>query len=322
MTKRTLLAIGMLLLSAICAAQGYPSRPITFIVPAPPGGSLDTFARNLAQEMGKQIGQPIIVDNKPGGGGVLAVQTVTRAAPDGYTVLLTHSAPIVSVPYLVQKVPYDVRRDLAFISQVAIGRIVLAVNRSVPVSNMTEFLAWAASNKGKAAFGSYGVGSFGHLAGTYLCQSRGLDMAHVPYKGEAPMVQDLAAGQIAWGIASLGSMRPYIESGKVRPIAVFGDRRAKNLPNVPSMAELGLTDPELKPLGWTGMLVRAGTQPAILAQLERAARAAAWSVPVKASLDLAGSEPVGNTGAEFRREFEAIEPTVRHMIEVSGAKAE
>ncbi len=117
-------------------------------------------------------------------------------------------------------------------------------------------------------------------------------------------------------------MRPYIESGKVRPIAVFGDRRAKSLPNVPSMTELGLTDPELKPIGWTGMLVRAGTQPAILAQLERAARAAAWSVPVKASLDLAGSEPVGNTGAEFRREFEAIEPTVRRMIEVSGAKAE
>ncbi len=325
MIARTLLVVAIFVLETVfslCHAQTYPSRPITLVVPAPAGGTLDTMGRTLAQEMARQMGQPVIVDNKPGAGGILAVQTVTRAAPDGYTLLLTHSAPIISTPYLLSKVPYDVRRDLAFISQVATGQFVLAVNQRVPATDMKAFLAWAAQNKDKVSFGSYGVGSFAHLAGAYLNQSRGLDMVHVAYKGEGPMVQDLGAGQISLAISTLTSMAPYIQSGKVRPLAVFGDHRARSLPNVPTMAEAGLADPELGSAAWAGLLARAGTPPAILARLEQEASTAARSKPMAARLGLSNSEPIGNTGAEFKRDFEAIEPTVRRLIRMSGAKAE
>ncbi len=325
MTARSLLVIAFFVLETVfslCHAQTYPSRPITFVVPAPAGGALDTIARTLAQEMATQMGQPVIVDNKPGAGGILAVQAVTRAAPDGYTLLLTHSAPIISTPYLFSKVPYDVRRDLAFISQVATGQFVLAVNQRVPATDMKSFLAWAAQNKDKVSFGSYGVGSFAHLAGAYLNQSRGLAMVHVAYKGEGPMDQDLGAGQISLAISTLTSMAPYIQSGKVRPLAVFGDHRAGSLPNVPTMAEAGLADPELRSAAWAGLLARSGTPPAILARLEKEAGTAVRSKPMAARLSSSNSEPIGNTGAEFRRDFEVIEPTVRRLIGMSGAKAD
>ncbi|MGH8783824.1 MAG: Bug family tripartite tricarboxylate transporter substrate binding protein [Cupriavidus necator] len=312
----------MLFIHAICHAQGYPSRTITVVVPSSPGGGLDLLARAFAQEMGRQMGQTVIVDNKPGAGGILAVQAVRNAAPDGYTLLVTHSAPIINTPHLFTKVPYVVRRDLAFVSEIAMGRVVLAVNHGVPARNMQELLAWAARNKGKVSYGSYGVGSFGHLAGAYLNQARGLDMTHVAYKSEAPMVQDLSAGQIAWGISSLATLTPHIESGKVRPLAVFGDRRIKSLPNVPTIAETGLTDPQLKPVGWVGMLAPAGTPAAILARLEREAQKAARSAPVRTRLETFDSELIGSTAAEFKREFEATEPVVKRLIEMAGAKAD
>lgn len=322
MIKRTLLAIVVLIVNSVCAAQSYPAKAITLVVPSSPGGSLDLVTRTLAQELSKQMGQPVIVDNKPGASGILAVQTVTHAAPDGYTLLVTHSAPIINTPYLFAKVPYVVRRDLAFVSQIGMGRLVLAVNQGVPASNVKELLAWAARNKGKVSYGSYGVGSFGHLAGAYLNQSRGLDMTHVAYKSEAPMVQDLGAGQIAWGISSLATLAPFIKSGKVRPIAVVSDRRAKSLPNVPTLAESGLTEPQLKPVGWIGMMAPAGTPAPIQARLEKEVRVAAASAPVMARFEMFDSELIGNTGAEFKREFEATEPVVKRLIEISGAKAD
>ncbi|AQV96727.1 ABC transporter substrate-binding protein [Cupriavidus necator] len=322
MLTRSLIAIAALAVHASCFAQAYPARPITFVVPAPPGGALDSLSRTLAEEMGKRLGQPIVIDNKPGAAGILAVQAVTRAAPDGYTVLVTHAAPIINTPYLLPKVPYDVRRDLAFVSQVAVGPVMLAVSRNVPARNMKEFLAWAAQNKGKVSYGSYGVGTFGHLVGVQLNKTRGLDMVHVAYKGEAQVAQDVLAGNIAWGVISLGTLKPQIESGRIRPLAVFGDRRAQAMPDVPTMAEAGLDDPAYRPAGWIGLLVRSGTPAAVLGRLEQEARAAAYSAPMKQRLQLSSSEPVGSTAAQFRQEFEKAEPVVRHLIETSGVKAE
>ncbi|MGY2488967.1 Bug family tripartite tricarboxylate transporter substrate binding protein [Cupriavidus sp. CP313] len=322
MLTRSLIAVAALAVHASCFAQAYPARPITFVVPAPPGGALDSLSRTLAEEMGKRLGQPIVVDNKPGAAGILAVQTVTRAAPDGYTVLVTHAAPIINTPHLSPKVPYDVRRDLAFVSQVAVGPVMLAVSRDVPARNMKEFLAWAAQNKGKVSYGSYGVGTFGHLVGVQLNKTRGLDMVHVAYKGEAQVAQDVLAGNIAWGVISLGTLKPQIESGRIRPLAVFGDRRAQAMPDVPTMAEAGLDDPAYRPAGWIGLLVRSGTPAAVVGRLEQEARAAAYSAPMTKRLQLSSSEPVGGTSAQFRQEFEKTEPVVRHLIETSGVKAE
>ncbi len=322
MLKKTWLVIAVLAWSAHCSAQSYPTRTITLVVPTPAGGAADALARSLAEAMGKRLGQTIIVDNKPGAAGMLAVQAVTRAAPDGYTLLITHSAPIINTPLLYPNVPYDARRDLAFISEISAARSVLAVNREVPASNMREFLAWATRNSGKVSYGSYGSGSYAHLVGAYLSQSRRLDMTHIAYKGEAPMIQDMIGGRIDWAIGSLKTLEPHLKSGRLRALAILGSRRAKELPNVPTMIEAGVDDQELKPLGWMGLMARAGTPAPILARLEAEARAAVHSAAMTERLQALALEPVGGTSAEFRREFEAAEPVVARLIRLSGAKAE
>ncbi|CAG2156463.1 Bug family tripartite tricarboxylate transporter substrate binding protein [Cupriavidus numazuensis] len=303
-------------------AQEYPTRPITFIVPAPAGGAVDAVARLFANEMSRQMGQPVVIENKPGAGGILALQATARAAPDGYTVLVTHSSPIINTPHLYASVPYDVRRDFAFVSQLCVGNLVLAVGADVPARDVKGLLAWANTNKGKVSYGSYGQGTYAHLVGAYLSRNRNLDMAHVPYKGEAPMAQDIAGGALTWGVASLVALRPYLDSGKVRPLAVMGNVRAKSLPDVPTMAEAGFTEPEFTPAGWIGMLAPAKTPQPVLARLEKEARAAAQSAAVKTRLATYSLEPVGSAAAQFRREFETTEPVVARLIQSSGAKAD
>jgi tripartite-type tricarboxylate transporter receptor subunit TctC len=299
----------------------YPVKPITFVVPSPAGGGLDVLARTLADEMSKRMGQPIIVDNKPGASGILGVQTVARAAPDGYTVLITHSGPVLTVPYMYAKAPYDVRRELSFVSQLCTGQLVLAVNATnVPATNMKEFMAWAEKNKGKVNYGSFGIGTSGHLLAAYLSQSRQLDMTHVAYKGESGMIQDLVGGQIAWGIASVGSLAPHIASGRVRALAVLGDRRPADLPNVPTMAEQGFKDPEFKPVGWVAMLAPANLPAPVLERLEKEARAATQTTAMKARFQAFGMEAMGTTSAEFRRDYDATAPVAERLIKLSGAK--
>lgn len=322
MRKKAILAVAALAWSALCGAQAYPARTITFVVPAPPGGATDTIARALAEDMGKRLGQTIIVDNKPGAAGMLAVQTLTRAAPDGYTLLITHSAPIMNTPYLYSHVSYDVRRDLAFVSEICIGQIVFAVNSKIPARNMQEFFDWAAQNKGKVSYGSYGTGSFPHLLGAYLNQSRGLDMTHIAYKGEAPMVQDMIGGNISWAIGSVSTLGPQIQSGRLRALAIVGKQRVKALPNVPTLSEAGLKDQELSPPGWVGLMARSGTPAPVLAQLEAQAREAVNSAAMKERFQSLGLEPVGSTSAEFKRDFETLEPVMARLIKSTGAKAD
>ncbi len=322
MRTKALLAIAALLWSSLSIADDYPSRPITFIVPTPAGGSVDSLARTLAEEMRKRMGQAIIVENKPGAAGMLAAQTVARAKPDGYTVLVTHSTPIANAPFLYSKMAYDVRRDFAFVTQLWEAEFVLAVNKDVPANNVKEFLAWAAKNKGKVSYGSYGIGSFGHLVGAYLSQSKGLDMTHIAYKGVAPMVQDLIGGQISWCVVAPSSLASYFPSGRARALAAFGDHRFMDLPNVPTMAEAGLAEPEYKPVSWAGMMVPAGTPGPVLARLEKEARAAIQTPTMKSRLQVFTMAPIGNSPAEFRRNVETTLPVIERMVKISGAKAE
>ncbi|MEJ8855127.1 tripartite tricarboxylate transporter substrate binding protein [Variovorax robiniae] len=319
---KTLAIVATLACASAASAQGYPTRPITMVVPAPAGGATDAIARALATEMGQQLKQPIVVDNKPGATGMLGTQAVARAAPDGYTLLMTVSAPILNAPYLFQKVPYDVSRDLAFISQVCTAAMVLAVGKDVPATTMKEFTAWAEKNKGKVSYGSFGIGGAGHLVSAYLNETRKLDMNHVAYKGEAPMVQDIISGQIPWGVGSVGTLAPHIASGKVRALAVFGDHRLKELPNVPTMAEAGFPEPEYRPMGWMVMMAPANTPAPVLARLEEVTRAATQSDSVKARFQFFGFEAVGSSAEQFRREYEAARPVAQKLIQISGAKAE
>ena len=320
---KTLVAAATLAWAGLGLAQDYPTRPITFIVPAPPGGAVDGIARALADEMGKRLGQPIVIDNKPGASGVLATGAVARANPDGYTLLVTHSAPVLNVPYLLPKVPYDPKRDLSYISQICNGQLVLAVNpKIVPAKNMKEFVAWAEKNKGKVSYGSYGLGSAGHLYSAYLSQSRDLDMVHAAYKGEAQMLQDLMGGQVAWGIGSLGAMAPFLENGKLVALASIADRRPQNLPNVPTMAEAGFTEREFKSFGWIGLLGPANVPAPVLARIEKEARAAMQTTAMKARVQVFGADPVGGSSADFRREVDTMAPVIEKMIKSSGIKLE
>ena len=323
MKFKFLLALAALTLGAVGHADTFPSKPITIVVSSVAGGGLDVLARTMADEMGKRLGQAVVVDNKPGAAGILATQAVARAAPDGHTVLMTFSAPILTVPYMMAKVPYDVRRDLSFITQLCNGQLVMAVNsNAVPARNMKEFVQWAGQNTGKVNYGSFGIGTAPHLLNAYFSHSRKLDMVHAAYKGEAPMVQDLVGGQIQVAIGSLGSLLPHIESGRLRALAVFGDKRLKDLPTLSTMVEQGITDPELQPVGWVVLMGPAGLPPAVLATLEKEARAAALSTLMKARFQLYGMVPMATSSAEFLRDYEATAPRMEQLVRLSGAKAE
>lgn len=309
------------LFSAPAVAQNYPSKPIVFVVPAVAGGATDVLARALAQQMGQQMGQQIIVENRPGAGGMLGAQTVANAPADGYTLFVTPSGPLLTSPHIFPNVKYDPLRDFALITPLCTGSLVLAVNSTtVPARNMKELMAWAESNRGKVSFGSFGVGSTAHLMGAYLGQLRNLDLTHVAYKGEAPMIQDLAGGQVPLAIGTSGVMAPHIQSGRIRPIAVLGDQRLSDLPDVPTMAEVGFPQPEFKPLGWAAIAAPARTPPEVLQRLEKEARAAVHTAAMKARFQIYGMHPLGTSSADFRRQFETQSKLVERLVKISGAK--
>ncbi len=323
MNWKLMIGIAAMAFSMVVRADGYPGKPITFVVPVPPGGAADAIARTLADVMSRRMGQPIVVDNKPGAGGMIGAQFVARAAPDGYTLLVTPSAPILTAPFLYAKVPYDVKRDLSFISQICTGQPVLAVNpQKVPAKTVKAFIAWAQQHKGAVAYGSYGVGSAAHLMGAYLSQSNKLDMAHVPYKGESQMVQDLIGGQIDWAIGTAGVMAPYLQSGRLRALAVMGDHQLAELPNVPTMSEAGFPQPEYRPVGWAALLGPANLPPAVMSRLEQEARAAVQTPEMKARFQIYGLTAMGTTSSEFRRDFDATLPVTERLVRSSGAKIE
>ena len=321
--QKFLLSLAALAFSAIASAQsGYPSRPVTLVVPAGPGGATDIVARVMAEELGKRFRQTFVVDNKTGASGMLGTQAVARAAPDGYTLLLAYSTPIFYAHHMFAKVPYDVKKDFAFISQVATTSLLLFVHESVPAKNMKEFIAWAQAGKGKVNYGSYGTGSAGHLMSAYLSQSRGLEMSHVPYKSEAPFAQDLGAGVVPWGIGTAGPMLPHTKSGRVRAIAVMAAKRLPEFPNVPTMAEQGFADPEFRTIAWFTLMAPAGTPPEIVARLEKEAREVAASTPMKARFQVFGLEGVGGSAEQLHRDFDATSPIIEKLVKISGARTE
>jgi len=319
---RTLVSVAMLAFSALASAQDYPSKPVTLVVPAAPGGGTDILGRVLAEEFGKRLKQVFVVENKAGASGMLGTQAVARAVPDGYTLLFAYSAPIYYARYMFAKVPYDVTRDLAVISEVAANNLILVVNKDVPVKDMKEFMAWARQGKGKLAYGSIGIGSAGHLAAAYLNQSRDLGMSHVPYRSEAPFSQDLAGGIVPWGMGTLAPMLPFIQTAKVRPIAVLADKRLSALPDIPTMKEAGFPDPEFRSMSWFTLAAPAGTPKPILDLLEKQAREIVQSTALRARMQVLGLDPVGGSAKDFLRHYDATGPIIERLVKVSGARTE
>lgn len=300
----------------------YPNRPITMVVPAAAGGATDVVARVMAEQLGKRLGQTVLVDNKTGASGMVGATAVARAAPDGYTLLLSYSTPVFYTHHIFPKMNYDIKKDFAFITEVAATSLMVLVNENVPAKNMKEFMAWVKSSPGKINYGSYSPGSPGHLMSAYLSESRKLDMVHVPYKSEAPLIQDLAGGVVPWGMGTLAAGQGMIKAGRMRPIAILGPNRLKELPDVPTMAEQGFPDPEFNTVAWFTLLAPAGTPKPILARLEKEAIGVLDSTAMKARLQVFGLEPVKGGSAQFHKDFEAVDPLIAKLVKISGFKPE
>jgi tripartite-type tricarboxylate transporter receptor subunit TctC len=294
-------------------AQNYPNKPIRLVVPFAPGGSSSIVARAVAAEMEKGLGQPIIIDNKPGGGGNVAMVEVANAEPDGYTLIIGHVGSLAMNPYMYDKLPYDVNRDFAPISLLAIVPAIFVVHESVPAKDLREFVALAKKEPGKLNYGSAGNGSAGHLAMEYLKQATGIDIQHVPYKGTGPNIIDLVAGRTQAASAGTPPLMPFVKSGKLRVIAVGTTKRLHTLPDVGTVAEQGY--PGFETSQWYGLNAPAKTPEAIIKRLAAEAAKAAKSPQVLERFAADDAEAVGSTPAEYaafiRKEQERWSKVVR-----------
>jgi tripartite-type tricarboxylate transporter receptor subunit TctC len=295
--KRLWCFIFFLLFSPWANSQSYPLKPIRLVVPFAPGGSSSIVARAVAAEMEKGLGQPIVIDNKPGGGGNVAMVEVANAEPDGYTLIIGHVGSLAMNPFMYDKLPYDVNRDFAPVSLLAIVPAIFVVHESVPAKNLKEFVALAKANPGKLNYGSAGNGSAGHLAMEYLKQVTGIDIQHVPYKGTGPNIIDLVAGRTQASSAGTPPLMPHVKSGKLRVIAVGTSKRLATLPDVGTVAEQGY--PGFETSQWYGLNAPAKTPPAVIARLAAEAAKAAHSTSVKERFAADDAEAVGSTPAEY-----------------------
>ena len=293
---RALLAILLIALIQSAAAQQYPTRTIRLIVPFPPAGATDIVGRIVAQKLSETLGQPVVVENRPGAGGTLGSDLAAKAAPDGYTLLIATTSTH-SIGPVLQKLPYDPIRDFAPITQVADVPNVLVVSPKLPVKTLQEFVALARSQPGKLNYASSGVGTIVHLNGELFKLIAKADLVHVPYKGTQLATADLASGSVAMMVDSLASALPNIHSGNVRPLALESPRRSALLPEVPTFAEAGM--PEFDLATWFGMFAPAGTPAGIVARLQREIAASLKSPEVVERLAAVGADPVGSTPAQF-----------------------
>ena len=275
--RRLLLSL-LLLAPLLALAQAYPSKPVRLIVPFPAGGPSDLFGRALAQGMSESLGQPVIVENVGGVGGVLGVDRAAKAAPDGYTLALNSASTLSIAPFSLSKLPYDVKKDFALITLVVRVPEVLAVHPSVPASTLAELIAYAKANPGKVNFGSAGSGSITHLAGELLKAEARIDMVHVPYKGAAPAVTDLVGGQVQMGIFDVPVLLGHIRGGRLKALAITSAKRAQTLPDVPTTAEAGY--PNVTSDNWYGLVAPAATPADVRKRLHAAATAALRSAGV------------------------------------------
>ncbi len=275
------------LLTMQALAQSWPTKPVTLVVPNPPGGVVDTSARLLGEPLGKLLGQPVVIENKGGASGNIAYQQVAGAAKDGYTLLISYSAYHVGNPSLFSKLPWA-QKDFVPVALLTAATNVIAAHPSVPSNNLKEFIAYAKANPGKLNFASQGNGSLSHVGTALLEQTTAIEMIHVPYKGSGPAIQDVLGGQVQVFMTTPPSVMQHVQAGKLKAYAVTGKTRHPGLPNVPTTAEAGLPGFELE--AWVGLFAPAGTPPAVVQQLTEKVKAALATPEARAVADRTGIE--------------------------------
>ena len=306
-------------LVAAAQATDFPNRAIRIVVPFPPGGATDAAARLVAQKMGEHWGQPVVVDNRPGAGGNVGSDIVAKSPADGYTLVMGVTGSHAINTSLYSKMPYDPVTDFVAISQVAVVPNVLVVHPSVPASNLAELVALAKKEPGKLDYASLGNGTAAHLGMEMLKSAAGIDITHVPYKGSAPAVSDLIAGQVQMMVDGLPSSLPHVKAGKLRAIALTSLHRAPALPDLPTIAE---TYPGFYADAWSGLFAPKGTPQPVVDKLSAEVQRILKLPDVREKLAALGAEPVGSTQAEFTAHVRREIDKWAKVVKTSGAKVD
>ena len=294
----TILTAALMSAAPAIHAQAYPDKPVTLIVGFPPGGGVDIVARQLAETLSDSLGQRVVVENRAGAAGNIAMEYVARAKPDGYTLLMGNLGMLTANPVLYPKLSFDASKDFAPVARVVVTPLLAAVPVSLPAQNVQQLIAMAKAKPNEMSFGSGGNGNINHLAGELLKLQTGTQIKHVPYKGSAQALTDLMGGHIQLVIDGFNVVQPSVASGKARAIAVTGDTRSPAMPDVPTMKEVGLGD--LVIYGWQGVLAPAGTPPTIIEKLTQEVARALANPALKARLSGQGTEPSYLNPAQFR----------------------
>jgi tripartite-type tricarboxylate transporter receptor subunit TctC len=316
--KRSLLPLALALLSPFANAQNFPSKPIKLLVGAPAGGTTDTLARAIGQEMAVTLGQPIIVENRPGAGGNLAADAVAKSSPDGYTLLMSFTSHTINAN-LYSKLPFDTLKDFTPISMVAAVPSILVAHPSLPVDDVPSLIKLAKEKPGKLNFAVGALGSSLHLAGDMFKTMAGVDIVNVPYKGTAPAMTDLVAGQVELMFASVVTASAQIKSGKLKAI---GTTSAKPLAAFPKVAPVAETLPGYESNAWFGVFGPAKFSPEVLKTLNSAIVKAVNAPPIKARLEIEGAEAIGNTPEQFAAFVKMDVEKWAKVVKATGAKAE
>ena len=300
-------------------AQSFPDKPVRIVVPFAPGNTLDTALRQVAEEFKKNTGQALLVDNKPGGSGIIAAQNVMASAPDGYTLLLANTSMFTINPHTFSKLPYDPEKTFRPVTNFLGASMVMAVNASVPANNVKEFVAYAKANPGKVSFASFTAGNSSHFAGVILNQRAGIDMIHVPFNGTPPAVQNLVGGQVNAAFLPLLAVKPHMESGKVKVLAVTSPQRSLLMPNVATFREQGY--PDLDIYIWAAIAAPTAVPDALIARLNSEFRKALGSADIKDKWRAMDFETLGSTPEEFTRFAQADSRRWAEAVKISGFRA-
>jgi len=319
--RRLLMALALLAVGVGTAlGQTYPNRPLRIVVPFAAGaGVLDIMARLVGQHLGASLGQQVVIDNRPGAGGVVGAEVVAKAEPDGYTLLMGNTALVVS-PYLYAKLPFEPLADFVPVTLVNSAPLLLVVHPSVPVQSVKELIAYAKARPGQLNYGSGGVGSTPYLATELLKAMAGIDVVHVPYKGGAPALADLVAGQLTFMIENVPGTMPLVKSGKLRALAITSAQRSPLAPDLPTMAEAGVPDYEM--VGWNGVFVAKGTPTEIVARLNSDLAKVLRLPDVKEQMATLGAEPGGDSTPAFGAFVKAESARWGRIIKERGIRPE